>query len=162
MPLVRQLATLPHVFPLTARWNCLNRAGFLFRVLWVYGSVGSPALPEAYGGDASKLSYDVWQVGEGLEQNPITSVVQSRDGYIWAGTYTGLMRFDGVRVTDFESATTPGLPNNRITSLLEDAKGVLWIGHESGDLTRFSNGEFQPAALGAGLARGGSPDHGRG
>ena len=144
MPYGRQLATLRHMFPLTARWLCLTRAGFLFRALWICASVGSLTLPAASGGDASKLSYDVSQVEEGLEQTPITSVVRSRDGYIWAGTYTGLMRFDGVRVTAFESATTAGLQNNRITSLYEDAPGVMWIGHESGDLTRLSNGEFRP------------------
>lgn len=133
------------MFLLTARWKWLSRAGFLFRVLWVYACGWGLALSGVYGGDAAKLSYDVWQVEEGLEQNPITSVVQSRDGYIRAGTYTGLMRFDGVRVTPFESATTPGLQNNRITSLYEDGAGVLWIGHESGDLSRFSSGEFRPA-----------------
>jgi signal transduction histidine kinase len=107
--------------------------------------VGSPALPMAYGGDALKSSYDAWQVEEGLEQNPVTSVVQSRDGYLWLGTYTGLVRFDGVRVTIFDSATTPGLQNSRITSLYEDPAGVLWIGHETGDLSWLSGGEFRPA-----------------
>lgn len=145
MPFGRRRATLPHVFPPTARWNCLSRAGFLLRVLWVYACVGGPALSGAYGGDTSKSSYGVWQVEEGLEQNPVTSVVQSRDGYLWAGTYTGLMRFDGVHVTAFDSATAPGLQNSRITSLYEDASGVLWIGHESGDLSQLSNGEFRPA-----------------
>ena len=140
-----QRAKLPYVFPPAACWNCLNRAGFLVRVLWVCASTGGLALLPAYGEDASKSSYGIWQVEEGLEQNPITSVVQTRDGYLWAGTYTGLMRFDGVHVTVFDSATTPGLQNSRITSLFQDATGVLWIGHESGDLSLLINGEFRPA-----------------
>jgi signal transduction histidine kinase/ligand-binding sensor domain-containing protein len=68
------------------------------------------------------------------------------------------MRFDGVRVTAFESATTPGLQNNRITSLYEDATGVLWIGHESGDLSRLSNGEFRPAGRAPGWPGGAVED----
>ena len=68
------MAKVVYVFLLTARWKWLIRAGFLFRVLWVYACVGGLALSGAYGGDASKFSYDVWQVEEGLEQNPITSV----------------------------------------------------------------------------------------
>jgi ligand-binding sensor domain-containing protein len=112
----------------------------------------------ACGSDAAKFSYDVWQVEEGLEQNPITSVVQSHDGYLWAGTYTGLMRFDGVRVTAFDSANTPGLQNSRITSLSEDATGVLWVGHESGDLSRLSNGEFRPAGRAPGWPGGAVED----
>src|SRR2546430_10539132 len=38
-----------------------------------------------------------------LDQNPITSVVQTSDGYLWLGTYTGLLRFDGARVVVFDS-----------------------------------------------------------
>ena len=155
MPFERQLVTLPCVSSPTAPWNCLKRAGFLLRVLWVCAPVGCLTQPTVYGGDASRLSYDVWQVEEGLEQNPITSVIQTRDGYLWAGTYTGLMRFDGVRVTAFDSAAIPGLSNTRITSLYQDAQGILWIGHESGDLSQWSNGEFRPVGQAPGWPGGG-------
>ena len=43
------------------------------------------------------------QTQAGLEQNPITAVLQSRDGYLWIGTYTGLLRFDGIQFTVFNS-----------------------------------------------------------
>ena len=52
------------MFLLAARWKWVSCAGFLLRVLWVYASVGGSTLPGAYGGDASKFSYDVWQVEE--------------------------------------------------------------------------------------------------
>ena len=122
----------------------MSRARFLLAVLWICGTAGGIDLRAATGADTSQFLYDVWQVGEGLEQNPVTAVVQSRDGYLWLGTYTGLLRFDGVRVTVFDSATTPGLLNSRVTSLYEDRDGVLWIGHETGELTRLSGGEFRP------------------
>ncbi len=80
----------------------------------------------------------------GLEQNAITAVKQSRDGYIWLGTYTGLLRFDGVRFTVFNSSNSRGLRNGRITKLFEDDFGTLWIGHETGELTEFKNGVFKP------------------
>ena len=133
------------VFPLTARWEDTGRTGLLLATLWFYASAGGGGLATAYGDDVSSLPFDVWQVEEGLEQIPITAVVQTRDGYLWLGTYTGLMRFDGVRVTVFDSVNTPGLRNSRVTSLYEDPEGVLWIGHESGEVTRFSASEFQPA-----------------
>jgi len=122
----------------------MSCAGFLLAVIWLGGAAGGLELRAAPGTGTSQFSFDVWQVGEGLEQNPVTAVVQSRDGYLWLGTYTGLLRFDGVRVTVFDSATTPGLLNSRVTSLYEDRDGVLWIGHESGELTRLSGGEFRP------------------
>ena len=121
----------------------MSRAIFLLAGLWWCGVVKGIDLPIAPGTDASQLSFAIWQIGGDLEQNPVTAVVQSHDGYLWLGTYTGLLRFDGVRVTAFDSATTPGLMNSRVTSLYEDRDGVLWIGHETGELTRMSGGGFQ-------------------
>ncbi len=84
-----------------------------------------------------------WKTEDGLPDNAVTTVVQTRDGYIWAGTYGGLVRFDGERFVVFNSASTPGLQSDRVTSLFEDSRGALWIGHERGDLTRYANGKFE-------------------
>ena len=85
-----------------------------------------------------------WQQEQGLSQRAITAVLQTRDGYLWLGTYNGLVRFDGVRFTVFDEGSTPALWNERITSLCEDAAGALWLGHESGELTRMADGGFTP------------------
>ncbi|MEO6035176.1 MAG: two-component regulator propeller domain-containing protein, partial [Verrucomicrobiota bacterium] len=85
------------------------------------------------------------QTQAGLEQNSITAVMQSRDGYLWVGTYTGLLRFDGVRFTDFTPGNSPGLRNGRIIKLFEDARGTVWLGHETGEVTELRNGVFTPA-----------------
>jgi ligand-binding sensor domain-containing protein/signal transduction histidine kinase len=144
LPFSGKLAKLCQVFGLPAYRNRMSRANFLLAALCFCGAAGAIDLRAAAGTDISQFSFDVWQVGQDLEENPVTSVVQSRDGYLWVGTYTGLLRYDGVSVTVFDSATTPGLLNSRVTSLYEDRDGVLWIGHESGELTRMSNGEFSP------------------
>jgi len=91
-----------------------------------------------------------WQAEQGLPQNKVTAVVQSRDGYLWVGTYSGLARFDGVRFTVFDENNTPALRSSRVTSLFEAANGVLWIGDESGHVTQYKNeaftaAEFHPA-----------------
>jgi signal transduction histidine kinase/ligand-binding sensor domain-containing protein len=83
-----------------------------------------------------------WLREDGLPQNTVTAVVQTRDGFIWIATYSGLARFDGVRFTEFDSST-PGLASSRVTSLFESNDGVLWIGHEGGELTRFVDGRFE-------------------
>ena len=88
-----------------------------------------------------------WKTEHGLPDNAVTAVVQTRDGYLWAGTYGGLARFDGVRFTVYNSASTPGLQSDRITSLFEDAKGTVWIGHEHGDLTCYRDGKFESLAV---------------
>jgi len=99
---------------------------------------------------APRESFDVWEVeADAGQQNPITAVVQSNNGYLWLGTYHGLVRFDGVRSTIFDSGNTPGLQNGVVTSLFESSDGVLWIGHETGQLTRYADGVFQPLKLGS-------------
>ena len=85
-----------------------------------------------------------WSTEDGLPDNAVTAAVQTRDGYLWLGTYGGLARFDGARFVVFNSVLEPGLQSDRITSLFEDADGSLWIGHERGDLTCFRGGEFIP------------------
>ena len=98
--------------------------------------------------DATKYFFDAWPTADGLEMNSVTAIVQSRDGYLWLGTYNGLMRFDGVRFKVFSSGSSRELQNSRITALFDDDAGVLWIGHETGDLTQYSRGQFRPVRLG--------------
>lgn len=88
-----------------------------------------------------------WQVEQGLPQNKVTAVAQTRDGYLWLGTYNGLARFDGVRFTVFDENNTPELRSSRITSLYEAADGTLWIGTESGDVAQFKDGRFTSVLL---------------
>jgi len=88
-----------------------------------------------------------WQVEQGLPQNKVTAVVQTRDGYLWAGTYSGLARFDGIRFTVFDENNTPELHSSRITSLFEAADGTLWIGAESGDVSQYRDGHFASVPL---------------
>src|ERR1041385_1028097 len=90
---------------------------------------------------AAPLNYftHLWQTEDGLPQNSVTAIVQTRDGYLWLGTYSGLARFDGVRFVPFNNGTRPKLNRTRITSLFEDSQGTLWIGNETGEVTRFRN-----------------------
>jgi len=87
----------------------------------------------------------VWQAEQGLPQNKVTAVVQTHDGYLWVGTYSGLARFDGVHFTVFDENNTPELRNSRVTSLFEAHDGTLWIGDESGQVTQYRNGRFKAA-----------------
>ncbi len=90
----------------------------------------------------TQYSIKSWQAQEGLPQNTVTSMVQTRDGYLWCGTEEGLCRFDGVRFTIFNKNNSPGLVHNYVTSLYEDRDGVLWIGTWAG-LCFMKDGTFR-------------------
>jgi signal transduction histidine kinase/ligand-binding sensor domain-containing protein len=87
--------------------------------------------------------HNAWTTENGLPQNDVTQLIQTRDGYIWLGTNGGLVRFDGIRFTIFDSGNTRELRSSRILSLVEDRDGTLWIGTQNGGLTSYSRGKFK-------------------
>ncbi|NKB90022.1 MAG: response regulator [Acidobacteria bacterium] len=99
---------------------------------------------EAAGGWAEQQQFihETWTVRDGLPVNSINALLQSQDGYIWAATFDGLVRFDGVRFTVYSTASSAGLPSNRILSLLEARNGDLWLTTEQGHLVRHRDGRF--------------------
>ncbi len=102
-------------------------------------------------GATSKYLYHSWTVENGLPQNSVNDIVQTRDGYIWLATYGGLVRFDGVKFTVFDTGNSRGLMSNRVVALLEDRAGNLWIGTEQGGLSRYAHGAFTTFTVKDGL-----------
>jgi signal transduction histidine kinase/ligand-binding sensor domain-containing protein len=96
----------------------------------------------------------VWTVQDGLAQNSVNAILQTRDGYLWIGTFGGLARFDGVKFTVFNSGNTPGLKSNRILSLYEDRAGSLWIGAETGEVMCLKDGRASTFTAADGLPGG--------
>ncbi|MCR5651854.1 MAG: response regulator [Lachnospiraceae bacterium] len=66
----------------------------------------------------------IFGIDEGLSSTEINTIAQSGDGYIWAGAYSGLYRFNG---SSFEKADIDPRISNAV-SLYTDRKGRLWIG----------------------------------
>ncbi len=92
-----------------------------------------------------------WTTDNGLPQNSVYAIQQTRDGYLWFTTLDGLMRFDGVKFTVFNRSNSKKLLTNRFTNLFAEADGTLWIGTEDGGLVRRRNGEFQTFTVADGL-----------
>ncbi|MCM2255449.1 MAG: PAS domain S-box protein [Vicinamibacteria bacterium] len=91
----------------------------------------------------TQYGLDAWNLDQGLPNATVNAVLQTREGYLWLGTFEGLARFDGVRFTVFNRANTPALRNNGIRALCEDREGGLWIGTNGGGLTRLQDGRFE-------------------
>ncbi len=90
----------------------------------------------------TQYGLDSWTTDDDLPQNSVTAMVQTRDGYLWLGTYGGLARFDGVRFVVYDSGNTGALHNNGIQALCERRDGSLWIGTNGGGLTRYHDADF--------------------
>ncbi len=89
----------------------------------------------------AQYGHDVWTSDSGLPQNSVTTILQTRDGYLWLGTQEGLVRFDGVRFTIFDTRNTPSLSDDWVQALAETRDGTLWVGTMSG-LVRRRDGAF--------------------
>lgn len=95
---------------------------------------------------------DTWTGDHGLPSSSVTAIAQTPDGYLWVGTYNGLVRLDGVRFVTFDPSNTPELQHARIRHLDVDAAGTLWISTFYGSLTSYRDGQFRAEWTGEGVA----------
>lgn len=102
----------------------------------------------------AQYRFDSWTTDNGLPQNSIRSIVQTRDGYLWLTTFDGLVRFDGVQFKIFDKSNTSGLSSNRFTALYEDKDGALWVGTGDGGVTVYRDGAFLSYTTADGLPSG--------
>ena len=80
-----------------------------------------------------------WVMENGLPQNTVQALAQTRDGFVWLGTEVGLVRFDGNGFQVIDRSTSPTLPGNDVRCLLAAKDGALWIGTSEG-LARWKDG----------------------
>ena len=71
------------------------------------------------------LRVDEWTVEQDLPQNSVQAIVQSQDGYLWLGTSTGPVRFDGIRSVETLAGQSPPVSQDRVVDLLLDSKGAI-------------------------------------
>jgi signal transduction histidine kinase/ligand-binding sensor domain-containing protein len=90
---------------------------------------------------------------DGLPQDSVLAMLQSKDGYLWFTTYRGLVRFDGVRFKVFDQSNTPAIQSTIFVAfnLMEDRDGDLWAGAWSGGAIRYHKGKFTSYTTNDGL-----------
>ena len=70
-----------------------------------------------------------WTSADGLPGMTITAIMQDQKGYIYIGTYDGLVRFDGVEFVTFSRNIDSKFDFASVRSIFQDSRGYLWIGH---------------------------------
>ena len=78
---------------------------------------------------------------DGLSGEAITTIIETPDGVIWAGTSGGLQAFRGGAWKVYGGQD--GLPPGRVNSLTTDEQGMLWIGG-AGGLFHWSGSRAEP------------------
>jgi ligand-binding sensor domain-containing protein/signal transduction histidine kinase len=113
------------------------------------GSTGSGGVMPSVGRGTSPFTFRSWQREQGVPQNSVRALAQTRDGYIWVGSDDGITRFDGVRFTSF--GLREGLRSGPVRRLFEDSRGTLWVGTAGGGLTCSQQGNFTTFTMQDGL-----------
>ncbi|WP_026651651.1 diguanylate cyclase domain-containing protein [Butyrivibrio proteoclasticus] len=72
---------------------------------------------------AAEYAGKIYDTEDGLASIEVNALAQTNDGYIWAGSYSGLYRYDGYKFREMDL-------DDRIQSVMSlfvDSKGNLWI-----------------------------------
>jgi PAS domain S-box-containing protein len=80
----------------------------------------------------TQYRHSAWRVQDGAFESAPNVVAQTADGYIWIGTGSGLVKYDGVRFAPWTPPPGKSLANPSVLSLLGSPDGTLWIGSASG------------------------------
>ena len=87
-----------------------------------------------------RLIVKTYTRAQGLPQDAVYAVYESRDGTVWAGTVNcGLSRFKNGSFVTYTTAA--GLLSNSIASILETADGTMWFGTPNG-LSALTKGQW--------------------
>lgn len=84
-----------------------------------------------------------WDLENGLPIGHINQIYQTPDGYLWMATFSGLLRFDGVKFTRYDVSNTPELPSNRIIEIRPGRGNSFWLFTEQRNMVLVSDGVFK-------------------
>lgn len=101
----------------------------------------SMAVMAADSGGYGDYVVTVYNEQNGLPTGEANVVLQTSDGYVWIGSYGGLIRYDG---TDFKnySEEKDGIASSSVRALFEDSGGRLWIGTNDAGVYTYEHGVF--------------------
>src|SRR5256885_12977106 len=94
----------------------------------------------------SLYRFYTWKAEQGLPQNSVKVIHQTRDGYLWFGTRFGIVRFDAVSFRVFNRVNTEALPYDSCLAIAEEKNGLLWFATPHGAVS-YWQGRFTSHGL---------------
>ncbi|MGZ8867729.1 MAG: two-component regulator propeller domain-containing protein, partial [Thermoanaerobaculia bacterium] len=92
-----------------------------------------------------------WSVDQGLPQGTVHAVTQTPDGYIWAATQEGFVRFDGTEFVIYDKAAAPQIRNNWSVALLAPRDGSLFAATSGGGVVHVAGRRVRSYGVNDGL-----------
>lgn len=89
---------------------------------------------------AQYINFKRLTTDNGLSNQFIYSINQSKNGFLYIGTGNGLSIYGGDKFT--QASIKEGLADNFVTSTYEDNKNMTWIGHFQNGVSFYTNGHF--------------------
>ena len=81
----------------------------------------------------------------GMPSDEANTITQTRDGYLWIGSYSGLLRFNGQTFQAMKDVNDRII--SRVRCLYEDSKHRLWIGTTNDGTYCFENGLIRQSEI---------------
>ncbi|MGB2635331.1 MAG: two-component regulator propeller domain-containing protein [Candidatus Acidiferrum sp.] len=95
------------------------------------------------------LSARTYTQADGLAQNSVYAVYESRDGTVWAGTLSGgVSQYKDGRFKTY--TTADGMSSNTVTAIAETADGTMWFATPNG-ISEFDKGRWRVLRVSDGL-----------
>ena len=85
---------------------------------------------------AQILPVRTWGLREGLPHERVSALFEDSRGFLWVGTWEGLVRFDGDTFAPLPGA--PSLRSPLAFVVAEDARGDIWFGAHSAGVARLA------------------------
>ena len=90
----------------------------------------------------SQYVRDRWGLAQGFPSGAVYAITQTSDGYLWIGTESGLVRFDG-KSFRLVKDISGGIAITSVRGLAPDKDGSLWIRLQDRTIVRYRDGLFE-------------------
>ena len=87
---------------------------------------------------SDRAAYVLYDNTNGLPTSEANTIAQTKDGFIWIGSYSGLISYDGTTFHRFDASD--GVAS--VVCLYVDSKDRLWIGTNDSGLALYEKGNF--------------------
>ncbi len=93
----------------------------------------------------AEFTMESWGRPEGLPHSFVIDLAQSADGYLWAATWQGAVRFNGREFVIFDQTRLPWNRDGSAWALAQGTGGSLLLGSQRHGVSRLSNGRWTQA-----------------